>query len=263
MLGSLMKDAFIRPQHIGRAKELSKKKTFFYLLFLSLVMLIPMSVQMIGLLQNLRTDGIEIAQTIPDFTIEQNRLMATEPMKSYIHYTDTFAFFFDPNGDVSEKDVDTSIETTTSLIGIALLQEKLYFYTPVYSFSTSYTQLSSLTAEQIRELFQAVGNLSGLSAVVFGLFFWSFVLLNLLIELLIYTLFANIYSTLMGMRHKFSDTWKIVMVASTLPTVFFALLEFVGITPIFQLEAKGLVIMVLFMLALKPMMPSGPKKGNE
>ena len=67
----------------------------------------------------------------------------------------------------------------------------------------------------------------------------------------------------MGMSNKFSDTWKIVMVASTLPTVFFALLEFVGITPIFQLEAKGLVIMVLFMLALKPMMPSGPKKGNE
>ena len=49
-----------------------------------------MSVQMIGLLQNLRTDGIEIAQTIPDFTIEQNRLTATEPMKSYIHYTDTY-----------------------------------------------------------------------------------------------------------------------------------------------------------------------------
>ena len=261
-MGSLFKDAFVRPQEIGRAKELSKKKTFLYLVLLSLIMLIPMSFQVVNVLQNLHTDGAEIAEKIPDFSIENDTLSVPEKMKSYIHHTDTFTFFFDPNGEISEKEVDDSIANTTSMIGVALLKNELYFNASLYTFSTPYDQIRTFTADQIREPFRTIGNLGGLSSILFGFIFWFIVFINLLIELLIYTLFANIFSSLMGIRQKFGQTWKIVMVASTLPITFFALLDFVGVTPIFELEAKGIAIMVLFLLAMKPLIPSNRKKGS-
>lgn len=262
MLISLLKDACVHPEKIGRAKGLSKWKTFLYLLILSVIMLLPLSFQVVNVLQHLHTDGSEIAAQIPDFTIKDNSLSVSGTTESYIHHTDTLTFFFDPNEELSQKDVDDSIQNTTSLIGVALLKDEIYLNASLYTLATPYSQIPTLTGSQIRIPFETIGKLGGFSSLLFALILWFFIFINLLIELLMYTLFANIFSSLMGVRQKFGETWKIVMVASTLPTIFFALLDFAGITPLFQLEAKGIVIMILFIMAIKSTIVPPTKKEN-
>lgn len=251
-MGSLLKDSFVHPEKIGRAKNLSKGKTFLYLLLLALIMMIPLSFQVSNILQNLHKDGQEIAANIPEFEIKDGTLTVPEKMKSYVQNTSTLSFFFDPNGDLDTTDVDRAVEQTSSFIGVAMLQKELYLNASLYYFSFDYTELASLTPAQVRSPFEAMGSFGGAGSVFFAVALYFFVFLNLLVELLLFTLFANIFGTFWGNRQRFGETWKIVAVASTLPTVFFALLELLGLTPLFQLEAKGLIIMILFFMATRP-----------
>src|SRR5699024_10524224 len=122
-----------------RAKNLSKGKTFLYLLLLALIMMIPLSFQVSNILQNLHKDGQEIAANIPEFEIKDGTLTVPEKMKSYVQNTSTLSFFFDPNGDLDTTDVDRAVEQTSSFIGVAMLQKELYLNASLYYFSFDYT----------------------------------------------------------------------------------------------------------------------------
>lgn len=249
-MGSLIKDSFIHPEKIGRAKEMSKGKTVLYLMFLTLIMLLPLSFEVSNILQHLHQDGTAIAEKIPDFEIKDGTLTVPEKMKSYVQNTSTLSFFFDPNGELTKEDIDRAIEQSDSFIGVGMLQKELYLNASLYYFSFNYTDFSSpLTPVQVKAPFKAMGKLGIAGSVLFALMLFLLVFVNLLVEMLLFTLFANIFGSFWGVRQRFGETWKMIVVASTLPTVFFSILQLLGLNPFFQLEAKGFIILILFFMA--------------
>lgn len=80
---------------------------------------------------------------------------------------------------------------------------------------------------------------------------WLVSLLIVIIYNLLYTVFANLVSTFSRRSLRFSDNWKIVLFASTLPTVFFAVLNSFQLTPYLQLEATLAVTIYFYYLAIK------------
>ncbi|AEB30023.1 protein of unknown function DUF1189 [Carnobacterium sp. 17-4] len=136
-------------------------------------------------------------------------------------------------------------------MGIAFLEDSLYFVLPDYPIQLPYTQLNGLTSETFIDLIlnvQAFG--ISLPLITFILIWLSTLFLTFLYTLL-YTLFANILSILTGRKLKFGDNWKIVLVASTLPTLFIALLNSVNLIPVFQLEIKTIVTLFIYYLAIR------------
>ena len=248
---SLFKDAVLHPEKIGRAKSLSKGKAFLYLTILSLVFLLPLSFQVVRILEHLDQDGLEIAERIPDFEIQDNRLVGPPEVNSYIHNTGTLSFIYDPNGELDTDDVDNVIVESTSFIGIALLEEALYFNASLYTFTQPYSQFEHFTPNQIKGPLHALGEFNVASAILFAIVFWLFGLVNLMIELLIFTLFGNIFASISGVHQRFGETWNTILVASTIPTIFFALLDLFNLSVPFQLEAKGAIVLYLFYLAFK------------
>lgn len=239
----------IHPEKLAQAITLKKGKVVLYFLIIAFIATIPTWIQSNQIINDFSRDGQIIAESIPPFEIENDQIVTTEPVKSYIYQTNSIIFTFDPNGERTIEDVEQDL--VANLLGIAFLEDSLYFVLPDYPIQLPYTQLNGLTSETFIDLIlnvQAFG--INLPLITFILVWLSTLFITFLYTLL-YTLFANILSILTGRKLNFGDNWKIVLVASTLPTLFMALLNSVNLIPAFQLEIKTLVTLFIYYLAIR------------
>jgi len=220
----LAKNSILHFSQLKEAKKMGFGKIVVYLLILSLVSAIPITVQVLKIFSNIRTDSQEIAQKIPDFTIEDGKLQANKA-KGFIYQTDSIIFTFDPEGKRSEQDI--AEDQKGNILSVGLLADELVLSLPGTStimatdpIEMSYQDepLDDLTGKELKsELSQA------------KLPWWSFLIillvsvypsfLNLIMVLLITTIIGNFYSRIRKTMNGFMDNLKIMISCATLPII--------------------------------------------
>src|SRR5690554_432103 len=95
-----IKLGFTDPQHLYKALKMSRKHLFYYFALLALIVTLSMTSVLLSVMGSLRVDGQEITETLPAFEIRNEELVVADDQESYIHQTDSFLFFFDPNDSI-------------------------------------------------------------------------------------------------------------------------------------------------------------------
>lgn len=234
-LRHLFTASLTRFSELKNARQISFGKTVLYLLFLSLIMAIPFSVQVWQAFQGLQADTQKIAAKIPDFTIVNGKL-TTEDTEGFIYQTNSIIFTFDPEGKRSVKDVVN--DQMGNFLSIGLLPEEVVFAIPSSKVSTqllgsnqveiNYTQgLSSLDGAHIREYLAE-------SQIPFWVLLISLLvsiypaLINLLMTLVIATFGGVVMNSLRRVSLSYFETLKIITFAATLPVILAAVISLVA-----------------------------------
>lgn len=248
----------LHPEKLVQVITLKKGKVFLYFLFIAFITTIPLWIQSSQTIDDFSRDGQIIAESIPSFKIENDQLITDEPVKSYIYQTDSIIFTFDPNGERTLEDVEQDL--IGNLIGIAFLEDGLYFSLPDYPIHFSYTQLNGLTSTSFIDLILSVDSFGGILQIITFILLWLISLLLTFLYTLLSTLFANILSMITGKKLNFGESFKLVLFASTLPNLFIAFLNSFGLIPSFQVEITTVVTLFIYYLAIrtipKPKKPS-------
>ena len=225
-----------------------------YFIFLSFILTIPSWVQTNQLLTDFIQDGQEVAQRIPNFEIEDGQIVPAENAESFIYQTDSIIFTFEPSGTLTSSDVEDRISGDT--LGMSLLEDGLYLSIPLYPIHFSYSQLEGMNQDTFKDVILGLQSVNPIVLVITFLLLWVSSLILALIYNFLYTVFGNLVATITRKPLRFGETWRIVLFASTLPTILFTLLNLFGIQPLFQLEAQLGITIYFYYLSLKTM----PKK---
>lgn len=238
-----------RPDRLNEARKVTTGKTVLYFLFISFLLTIPSWVQTTALLNDFMNDGQEVANQIPEFTVENDQLIPGEDAQSFIYQTDSIIFSFDPSGEITPDEVENRIRGNT--IGVSLLENGLYLSIPFYPIEFSYSQLNGINDTMFKEV---LSSLQQMNPIVIGITFivlWASSLILAVIYNFVYTVFGNLVAAITRKQIRFSETWKMVLFASTLPTLFFAILNAFTIQPLFQFEIQVGITVYFYYLALK------------
>lgn len=253
---------FKYPQKLVHAKNMSRKQVFTYFALLTLILTFSMTSLLTNVMASLRQDGAELAETIPPFTIGDNQLNAADDQESYVHQTNSFLLFFDPNGVIQTEEIDSNLDRLNVPIGIGLMQDEFYLSVTGRSIPLSYEQLDGVTDETFTALLSQIGRLSPL--VILFTFIAGYLAsgLVLLYEWLIVSLFANIIVTLLRLRFPFRKNARMALLSLSIPTLALSLIEAFGYTVPFAFELKlGFALYFLF-TSLKAVSPR-KKKNND
>lgn len=229
----LAKNSILHFNKLKFTKNVSFGKIIVYLLLLSLIAAIPITLQVRHVFTDIQSDGQEIAKQIPDFTIEDGK-MQTEAQEGFIYQTDTVIFTFDPQGQRTPGDI--SSDMVGNFLSVGLLQDEAVLSLPSnettealfgdnqFEFSYEDDELQSLTGKELRnELSQS--NLPWWTPFIVLLIATYPSFINLIVTLLITTVIGNLYSRIRRTKNRFFDNLKIMIVSATLPVIIGAIIN--------------------------------------
>lgn len=224
-----IKLGFLNPTEISRARHMTRKQVLGYFALLALLITLSMSTIITGLISNLRDDGAEISEKVPSFEITDSKIVTDEGQESYIHQTDSFLFFFDPNGEIEEEEITTNLNRLNVPVGIALLEDSFQLYVIGQNLPLSYDQIDGFDRAGLLDIFQQIGSFSPL--VLFFIFIVAFLAssFSLIYRWLLIALMTNIVSTLLRLRFPFKKNARVALVSLTIPVLGLALVEAFGI----------------------------------
>ncbi|WP_122645211.1 DUF1189 domain-containing protein [Enterococcus mediterraneensis] len=231
----LFKSSLFRFKELEQARRISFIKIIGYLVLLSAFLAIPITFHLSKTLTKIQTDGQAIAEKIPDFTIQNDRLTPDRPTKGFIYQTDSIIFTFDPEGKRSAEDISTDM--IGNFLSIGLLKDELVVVLPSSGLASELfgdsqlvlpyqdDTLQSLNDTQIRNVLQQNRLPWWLYGLAFIIALYS-MFLELILTVLITTIGATIFSKLRRLPLRFFENLKIVTFAVTLPVIIAAVLSF-------------------------------------
>ena len=248
----LLKNSLFHFDELKKSKNASLWKLVLFLLLFSLIMALPLSVQVVKVFQSIQKDSEKIAQQVPDFTVE-NGTLQTDDSEGFIYQTDSIIFTFDPEGKRTAKDV--SEDMLGNLFSVGLLKDELVVSLPTNEITTAvmgdtqltfpYTQgqLKNLSGSNLRNVLTNTQLSWWMYLVILFVAFYP-TFLNLLITLLTTALIANIYSHFKRLTYRFFDNFKIIIACSAWPTIVSAIIS----TFFFNFDGFTFIIISTFFL---------------
>lgn len=229
----LAKNSIMHFNKLKDAKNIGFGKIIIYLLLLSLIAAIPITLQVRNVFSDIQSDGAEIAEQIPDFTIEDGQIQ-TEEQQGFIYQTDSIIFTFDPEGQRTADDISTDM--IGNFLSVGLLQNKAVLSLQSneatesilgdnqFEFSYTDEQFQNLSGEELRnELSQSQLPWWTPLVVLLVATYPSFI--NLIVTLLIASIIANLYSRIRRVKNRFLDNLKIMIASATLPIIIGAIIN--------------------------------------
>jgi len=252
---SLIKESFIDPKKLLHAKQLKKKPTFLLFFLLSLVLSIPLFTQSLPLLQQLGTDAQAVSQKIPAFIITNNELVLDEPMeKGFIYKTDSVMLTFDLENPYSDEDLERTSKNI--MLHLVFSQNEFILYAGGIPLAVPYSQADGMTDKFYKDLLGDFTKSQILSALILFLFCFIVSSIEIALNLLIISLFANVLSSIVQKRQSFSENWKMALIAISIPVLFFAILNSLGFVPYFQEEIIAALALFYYYKAVKDVTPA-------
>ncbi len=136
-------------------------------------------------------------------------------------------------------------------IGFSLLEKNLYLSIPFYPMEIPYSQLNGLNDVTMKEIILNMQDTNPLILLLTFVLLWISSVILIVIYNFLYTVFGNLVAAITRKPIRFKETWKVVLFASTLPTVLFALLNAFNIQPLFQIEIQSIITVFFYYKAIK------------
>lgn len=259
----LIKATFKQPAKLIEAKNKKGSHVFFYMLFLSLILSLPVVIQSTRIISSIKQDGEEIVKKIPEFSTESGTLKTDKKDAGFIYQTNSIIFTFDPDGKRSKHDVEG--DAIGGTMTVAFLKNEAVFILPGVgttadvlesnSLAVPYSkpQMKGLNKGLIERVMTEKSNNTILFSVIvivsaFMLFF------NLFFDLIVLTLFASIFTRFRMPGLTYKHVFKIIVYCATLPTLFTSIVQ--SIWPTLSLGSIGLALtlIIYFNIFPKPQM---------
>lgn len=246
----LIKQSFVDPKLLSRAKQLKKGASSLLFFILSLAVSIPFFMSSFPMLQELGADAQAVSQKIPAFTIMDDELALDEPMeKGFIYKTDTVLLTFDLKNSYSERDLARASENF--MLSLIFSRNEFVLHAGGIPVAIPYTQADKMTDQFFKSLLTDFTKNQTLSAFILFVFCFVISAIELSLSLLIISLFANILSSLVGKRQTFFENWNMALIAISVPTLFFVLLNSFGFIAYFQEEIIAALALYYYYKAVK------------
>lgn len=257
-LTTYIKSALFNPKNIYQAKNMNKRQSIRYFLFIVLIIFVSLLGMIFPVFTQLSDDSQEIAEQIPEFTVENGQLETSGD--SYIHLTNSFTFFFDPDDEISQRTIEQNINLQSSPIALGILTDEIYFNFNGDEQSISYEQFGDFDDNLVRELFNQFSNFSIVTILIVVAILFLLTAFVFLWEFIPIVIFAYMIALFARERIRFLDTAKITAVATTLPTLLFSIINLFGVIIPFQYELRFIFTLILFGVTLHEMKKQKTKK---
>ncbi|OJG73280.1 hypothetical protein RV12_GL000687 [Enterococcus quebecensis] len=234
-------------------------KVILYVIFLSIILTLPITKQVFTILQDIKDDGQKIAAKLPEFKVTDGKLQTQNQAEGFIYQTNSIIFTFDPEGKRSLNDV--SADSVGNAISLGFLKDEFIVSLPdsgaadsllgTNQFEVPYSKgtLDGLNSQDLKQALDEANIPFWIKLVIF-IFTLYPTLINLIVNLLLITIGANLYSKLRLYKLRFFDCLKIVTYCATLPVIISSFLHFINLT----FDDSFLIVFVsllIFFLAIR------------
>lgn len=236
---TLFKHSLFRLTDLHQAKKMPFWKVILYVVFLSVILALPVTKQIFSIMQDIKTDGQEIAEKLPDFTITNGKLKTANGAEGFIYQTNSIIFTFDPDGKRSLNDV--TADSVGNAVGLGFLQNEFVVALPnsgaadslfgTNQFEVPYSKgtLDGLNSKDLKEALDEASVPFWVKLIVFVFTLYP-TFINLVISLLMITIGANLYSKIRLYKLRFLDCLKISTYCATLPVIVSSILHFINLS---------------------------------
>ncbi|OJG25264.1 hypothetical protein RU98_GL001089 [Enterococcus caccae] len=212
-------------------------KVILYAIFLSIILALPLTKQLFSIMQDIKEDGQKIAAKLPEFKISDGKLHAADDVEGFIYQTNSIIFTFDPAGKRTVSDV--TADSVGTAVSLGFLQDKFVVALPnsgaadsllganQFEFPYSKGTLDGLNSQDLKQGLDEASMPFWIKLVIF-IFTLYPTFINLVINLLMITIGANLYSKLRLYKLRFLDCLKIATYSMTLPVIISSVLHFVN-----------------------------------
>ncbi|RHH69517.1 MULTISPECIES: DUF1189 domain-containing protein [Vagococcus] len=251
----LIKASFKQPTLLLEGRNKKGFHVFLYLLLLAVILSLPVIYQATLITKTIQDDGKKIIQKLPEFSIEDNTLVTKEKNDGFIYQTNSLIFTFDPNDKRTKEEIETDAASNVLVVG--LLKKEIIMILPrvgtttdimednVLTIPYSMPQANILSKNVLEQLFASNTSRSMWFSIMFFVT-WFMVFFNLLMDIVILSFFANIFTKFRLIGFKYKDVFKIVVYSATLPSILTAILQFVWPSISFGSVGVALTLLIYF-----------------
>lgn len=234
-----LKRLFKHPSKYPMFRITKLRYIFLHILLLSLILIIPNSIQYIQITQNLSTLVNDEVTEIPDFEIDQNKMILSQDKSIKLNHHQTVEFT--KSNDFEMKDHHL-IVFKPNHIEISNYSD----YTEI-----SYGSLSSLVTDQ-DDLIKFIETINDskyfyLSLIVVFLLFFQFLSLSIKIGILAFA--GDLLGMILRRKSRFMTWFKMMTFVITLPTLVL-LLGMITVIPLLIIASWCIIILSIVMIAM-------------
>lgn len=234
-----LKRLFKHPSKYPMFRITKLRYIFLHILLLSLILIIPNSIQYIQITQNLSTLVNDEVTEIPDFEIDQNKMILSQDKSIKLNHHQTVEFT--KSNDFEMKDHHL-IVFKPNHIEISNYSD----YTEI-----SYGSLSSLVTDQ-DDLIKFIETINDskyfyLSLIVVFLLFFQFLSLSIKIGILAFA--GHLLGMILRRKSRFMTWFKMMTFVITLPTLVL-LLGMITVIPLLIIVSWCIIILSIVMIAM-------------
>ena len=244
-----LKRLFKHPSKYPMFRITKLRYIFLHILLLSLILIIPNSIQYIQITQNLSTLVNDEVTEIPDFEIDQNKMILSQDKSIQLNHHQTVEFT--QSNDFEMKDHHL-IVFKPNHIEISNYSD----YTEI-----SYGSLSSLVTDQ-DDLIKFIETINDskyfyLSLIVVFLLFIQFLSLSIKIGILAFA--GHLLGLILRRKSRFMTWFKMMTFVITLPTLVL-LLGMITAIPLLIIASWCIIILSIVMIAMY--LPKGKRSAK-
>lgn len=245
--------------------KLSIWQMMLYILFLATLLSLPVVWQFGQSVMGIKEDAKEIAQNIPEFTVEGGHLTASE---GGIFLTDSLIVTLAPNKERTEEDVIS--DATSSAIAIGLFPDKITIALPNNQMTTSILGSSHFSISYKEAGLAGFSKKELQESLTLRLPWWMYallfilvlypVMLNFLINIFLITACTTLAVRFFGIRIRFGAGLKMIVFSSTWSVIIMTLLNFTGLV-YNEIFVMVVLTMLVFYQVIKSILP--PRTKNS
>lgn len=255
---------FTNPKEIYIARNMKGKHYVSILLLVGLALTALSIFDVVPVATQFSDDYDEVRSAIPAFEINDGTLDSEE--QSFAYQTNSVLFYFDSEDKITTDTIDQNAKLHSAPISIGMLKEQIYFNVSDTSYSFVYSNFDNLSAQDLSDLFNNVGNFSTGMYILLILLLIGLNLFFYITQLIPITIFANLISVYRRTRLNFLQNAKITLLASIIPFLLMHIVNALNLNISNQFEIIFITSLVIFYMSITEMkrrMVSKDKSNNK
>lgn len=238
-------DVFMFPENLWKVTGLTRKRATAIFLLFGLITGIPYATESIKSMEVIGKDMQIISGRVPNFTIENGELnLQDNHDQALVVKTNSANFIMNREKAPSQSLIQREIERAP--ISFMLENTYLRIATPETHFDLSYSLLEGMTEETLKVMLTDFGSMNLITLIPTIIISFLIGIIDGTFQVVLIALMANILSLLFQMRLPFSQNFKLILVASFVPTAILMILNVIGIFPAAQTAIISMITLYIY-----------------
>lgn len=247
------------PRDIASYRTQGVGKTVVYLILLTIIASIPTLYYMTkGINEAIHTFTMTLEEEVPDFSISNNTLVMDEKEPTIIEKSD-ITIVVDSTGTYDPSRISSYGNS------VALLKNEFVIVTAGQTQMMDYSSFGNLTLTK-DEVVSFLESMDTMSTIIITLIVVTYILFMIIyktFQTLILAIFGNLFSKIFGRTLSYTAIWKITVYSTTIPVIFFAIMDSLQTVVPFGAILNWFISLFLVCLVIKEIPLENSPKNKE